>query len=152
MQPDEQRPAGSHAKGARFDEPARPAVTALDESENGLPAREWWGARRGHYFRWLAFSGIGACLLFFALACFLPDLKVPTVFELFGSGLLYVVFLRCANICYCIGPLSERLFRPSDIGCYRRVAYALGFWFSCALPFLIMLATVAIVLAQRGRE
>jgi hypothetical protein len=42
-----------------------------------------------------------------------------------------------ANLCYWLGPLSERLVKPTNVDRYRRIAYQLGFWFSVLLPLSI---------------
>jgi hypothetical protein len=50
------------------------------------------------------------------------------------------------NLCYFIGPISERVVRPADPDRYRHICYRLGFWFSVLLPFSIpaLLAVLAI--------
>jgi hypothetical protein len=65
-----------------------------------------------------------------------------TLFQVVG----YLVMMGVANICYFLGPLSERIIRPSDPERYRRVCYRWGFWFSLLLPFSIpaILAVMAV--------
>jgi len=54
--------------------------------------------------------------------------------------------IAVANVCYFLGPLSERFVRPADPERYRRICYRLGFWFSVLLPFSIpaLLAALAV--------
>jgi len=40
-----------------------------------------------------------------------------------------------ANLCYYLGPLSERLVRTANVAAYRKIVFWLGFWFSVLLPF-----------------
>ena len=42
-----------------------------------------------------------------------------------------------ANLCYCLGQLSEEIMQPSNYGAHRRKTFRLGFWFSVLLPFSI---------------
>jgi hypothetical protein len=50
-----------------------------------------------------------------------------------GFGYLFMMFV--ANVCFFLGPLSEWLLRPRNVGRYRKIAFRLGFWCSVALPF-----------------
>lgn len=56
-----------------------------------------------------------------------------TVFQ----GVGYLFMMAMANVCYFLGPLSERIVRPRNIATYRKTAFRLGFWFSVLLPFTI---------------
>ena len=55
------------------------------------------------------------------------------------QGIGYLFMMIVANVCYFLGALSERLPRIRDLNSHRRLAYALGFWFSVALPFTVPL-------------
>ncbi len=44
-----------------------------------------------------------------------------------------------ANLCYFLGPLSERIIHARDPAHFRQVVYRLGFWFSVLLPFSVPL-------------
>jgi riboflavin transporter FmnP len=82
----------------------------------------------------------------------LHGVRVPTIIEVFAQIVVCLVFMACANVCYFIGPFSEYLVRPTDVARYRRVAFRLGLWLSCALPFLFMFAGFTIVVWQRNHE
>jgi len=60
-----------------------------------------------------------------------------TVFTIFFQGIGYLFMIGVANVCYFLGPFSERVIRPSDPQRYRLACYRLGFWFSVLLPFSI---------------
>ena len=53
------------------------------------------------------------------------------------QGVGYLFMIGVANVCYFIGPLSERVVKYSRAERYRLVCYRLGFWFSVLLPFSI---------------
>lgn len=115
-----------------------------------IPARAWWGDRRLRYNIWLAVSVAAAGLVYLIIDYTLHGMRVPTMIEAFAQIVVCLVFMACANVCYLVGPLSECLVRPADVARYRRVAFGLGLWFSCALPFLFMFASFTIVLWQKS--
>ncbi len=49
----------------------------------------------------------------------------------------YLIAMGIANICYFIGPISERMLNPKNVKMYRQVTYNLGYWLSVLLPFSI---------------
>ncbi len=53
------------------------------------------------------------------------------------QGIGYLLLMGIANIFYSLGPLSERVFRPSDPERYRQISFRLGFCFSVLLPFVV---------------
>ncbi|MGA2865177.1 MAG: hypothetical protein ABSF95_11930 [Verrucomicrobiota bacterium] len=100
----------------------------------------WWAARRFRYNIALVVAGILAFIAYVAVGwTLLPadaDFEV-TLFTMLFQGIGYLVMIGVANVCYFLGPLSERFFRPTDPERYRRICYRLGFWFSVLLPFSI---------------
>jgi magnesium-transporting ATPase (P-type) len=125
--------------------------------ESNLSAWQWWEARRLRYNIGLVVSGI---LAFFAYAIVLftfsdriPDAEI-TVFTTLFQGVGYVFFIVIANIFYFSGWISEKLIRARNLESHRRMAYALGFWFSVALPWLIpiSLAYFAIIHPELWQE
>ena len=48
-----------------------------------------------------------------------------------------VVLLIIANLGYCLGPLLERLIPSGLVAGYRRTSFALGFWLSALVPFIV---------------
>ena len=70
-----------------------------------------------------------------------PEAEI-TAFTILFQGFGYLVAMGIANLCFNLGPLSERLLQPIEPERYRERAYQLGFWFSVALPFLIPVAVL----------
>jgi hypothetical protein len=59
-----------------------------------------------------------------------------TIFTTAFQGVGYLFMMALANVCYFLGPLSERIVRPTNTATYRKTAFRLGFWFSVLLPFM----------------
>jgi hypothetical protein len=99
---------------------------------------DWWAARRLRYNIGLIISGILAFIAYIAVGSMTParnpDFEV-TPFTMFFQGVGYLFMIGIANICYYLGPVSERIIRPSDPQRYRVICFRLGFWFSVLLPF-----------------
>ena len=83
-------------------------------------------------------AGFLAFIGYFILSCIVLPGNAgvqPTPFALLFQG---VVYFGGANVCYFIGPLSERFVHPADPERYRQICYRLGYWFSVLLPFTIL--------------
>ncbi len=110
------------------------AVTDLDPS-----ASSWWAARRLRYNLILLLGAAGSFVSLLAVGWLfearLPCLEITAFSVLFG-GILFVAGLGLANLCYFLGPLSERLVHPKNVLAFRRAAFTLGTGFSLALIFL----------------
>jgi hypothetical protein len=125
-----------------------------NESQNRRPstALKWWNSRRFHYNLAVGSSGLVALIASVALVwtfqATLPEDAEVTLFTIAFQLIGFLCLMVVANICYFVGPLSERLLRPSDVLKYRETAYALGFWFSVALPFAVP-ALVIVAVIQR---
>jgi hypothetical protein len=122
-------------------------TTTITES-----AAQWWGARRLRYNVALLLAGLGAFISYVALAWsfeeHLNQVEV-TAFTVAFQAIGYFVAMGVANVCYFLGPLSERVVRPANLKSYRTVTYTLGLWFSVALPFLVP-AVLAYVIVASG--
>jgi len=109
----------------------------------------WWNARRLRYNVALVVAGILAFIAYVAVCVTLlpkdTDIEI-TLFTILFQGIGYLFMIGVANVCYFIGPLSERVMRPANPERYRVICYRLGFWFSVLLPFSIpvLLALLAI--------
>ncbi len=109
----------------------------------------WWSSRRLRYNIALVVAGILAFIAYVTVgSMMLPseaDFEV-TIFNALVQGIGYLFMIGLANVFYFLGPLSERMVRPSDLERYRRICFRLGFWFSVLLPFSIpvLLAVVAL--------
>ena len=95
----------------------------------------------------LVVAGIGAFLAYALLGSILmndsPDFEI-TVLTILFQGIGYLVMMGVANGFYCLGPLSEMLFKPKRVSLYRRVCFGMGFGFSVMLPFLVPLMVILV--------
>jgi hypothetical protein len=109
----------------------------------------WWRARRLRYNVALVIAGILAFVAYVAVCVTLLPKNAEveiTIATILFQGIGYLFMIGVANVCYFIGPLSERFMRPAEPERYRVICYRLGFWFSVLLPFSIpaLLAFLAI--------
>jgi hypothetical protein len=116
--------------------------TTLAEDASAWAAENWWAARRLRYNIGLIVAGLLAFLCYGAVVDWCINIKAPgefeiTIFTTFFQGVGYLFMMAVANVCYFLGPLSERIVRPKNIATYRKTAFWLGFWFSVLLPFLV---------------
>jgi hypothetical protein len=110
------------------------------ELDSSLTAREWWASQRLRYNVGLFVAGALGFILYVIAVDRCIELHVPgdweiTLFTTIFQAFLYVVAMGIANLCYYVGPWSERVIRPIDVANYRKTAFRLGFWFSFLLPF-----------------
>lgn len=101
---------------------------------------EWWAGHRRRYNRGLIVAGLVAFAAYLAVGelCLtrLNGFEV-TILSTASQAFGYLVAMAIANIFYLLGPLTERLVRPSDPAAFRRRTFRAGYWFSVALPFAI---------------
>jgi hypothetical protein len=100
---------------------------------------DWWSTRRLRYNVGLVVAGILAFIAYVAVGSALSSyVKFEiTLFTICFQGIGYLIMIGLANVCYFLGPFSERIVRPSDPLRYRAICYRLGFWFSVFLPFSV---------------
>ena len=118
-------------------------------------AWRWWEARRLRYNIGLAIAGWAAWGLFAVeMLMFQPlaedSVMILTPAIILGQGLVWLVVMGVANILYLLGPVSERVLRPTDAEAYRRRMFGLGFWGSMAVPFLFPATVLISLLLQTG--
>jgi hypothetical protein len=123
----------------------------MERSADPVPKADWWSQRRVRYNVSLVIAGVSAFALYAALVWLfrdrLPDVEITaltTLFQAFG----YLVAMAVANVCYLLGPWSERVLKPTDIGAYRERTYGLGLWFSVLLPFVVPASVLITVIAS----
>jgi hypothetical protein len=102
---------------------------------------EWWGSQRLRYNLHLTISFLAAAVCAMLLLFWLNSMSatdparanwlVPATAAATG----YVLLMAAANVCYFLGPLSERVVRPRHLDRYRRITFRLGLWFSMLVPF-----------------
>jgi hypothetical protein len=115
-------------------------------TSNPLPSEafRWWESRRLRYNAGLVAAGILAFATYaFVLVHFQDVIRAPdpseedafSGFTLLLQGFGYLFMMLVANVCYFLGPLSEKWLRPKNVDAYRKIAFRLGFCCSVALPF-----------------
>lgn len=62
-----------------------------------------------------------------------------TAYTMLLQGIGYLCAMAVANAAYCLGPISELVFRPNPLDAYRRGTFWLGFGVSVVLPFCVPL-------------
>ena len=118
-------------------------VTSISSHSPQVSAREWWSRRRLRYNIGLVVAGLLAFACYVAVVFrgislgAIPDPGAINLLTTIAQGAGYLVMMVIANLCYSIGPLSERIVKPTDAARYPRIAFRLGFWFSVLLPFSI---------------
>ncbi len=106
----------------------------------GISSFAWWAARRRRYNGGLIAAGTAAFIIYVIVGLTLLPLDEEfeiTAFTLLFQGVGYLVMMGIANVCYYLGPISERLISPKDPEQYRDICYELGFWASVLLPFSV---------------
>lgn len=107
---------------------------------DAMNTRQWWESRRLRYNLGLIIAGILAfscCVVVVGTDRFMqrhPEAEM-TLFTTLFQGVAYLFMMGIANLCYLLGPGSERLIKPKNVTTYRKLMFGLGFWFSVLLPF-----------------
>jgi hypothetical protein len=105
----------------------------------------WWSAHRLRYNVGLLLGGLVAFLLYVTFAWTFAhrfnQLEI-TAFTIAFQALAFAVVVVIANVCYFLGPLVERIVKPSDVVKFRLRTFNLGFWFSVLLPFSLPAAVL----------
>jgi hypothetical protein len=104
------------------------------------PTEAWWGKRRRAYNLALVVAGVVAFatyLLVLPMAAKVAEDTEVTIFSIAFQALGYLVAMALANLCYQLGPWSERRFKPANVASFRRWVWGIGVAFSTALPFSI---------------
>ena len=120
---------------------------------------EWWASRRLRYNIALLVAGPVGFVCYAGAVDRCIDLGAPgdweiTIFTTFFQGIAYLLMIGLANLCYNLGPWSERLFRPKKLERYRHFCFRLGFWFSILLvfvPCILLLLSCHIHLGQEQK-
>ena len=107
-------------------------------NRNDADRKAWWSAGRRRYNITLFIAApISAVMLINVWWLFeerLPCLEITGLVIIFWA-MLFLVGVGFANICYFLGPLSERLIRPRNALAFRRRTYGAGVAFSLLLIF-----------------
>ena len=124
--------------------------TTLEPAPRAHDAWRWWESRRLRYNIGLAVAGASAWGVFAAESLLMTDWFSLSVSGTLATGLLWLVAMGVANLLFFLGPVSERVLKPTDRDAYRRRVFGLGFWFSMAVPFLFPAAVLIAILSTLG--
>jgi hypothetical protein len=94
--------------------------TALADDPGPWAGENWRAARRLRYNIGLIVAGPLAFLCYAAVIDWCIRIKAPgeceiTIFTAAFQGMGYLFMMAMANMCYLLGPLSERIVRPKNI-------------------------------------
>ena len=109
-------------------------------------ARTWWLRKRVKYNLGLLVAGFIAFLLYNILG---PIIIAPheefeeTIFEMTFQGGVYFFMMGLANLFYASGSIADLLFNKNNSQRFRERLFAAGFWFSFALPIVLILSVMA---------
>ncbi len=105
----------------------------------------WWESKRCNYNKGLIIAGFIAFLLY----CILGEIIIAryeefeeTVFEIAFQGGAYFMMMILANVVYTLGWMLDLLFNSNNSQHFRERLFALGYWFSFALPILLILSVM----------
>jgi hypothetical protein len=113
--------------------------------------REWWKRKRGKYNILLLTAGAIAFILSVIATWTLDSSPEITLFTKIFQGIGYLFAMGLANICYFMGPISEKILHPSDPQKYGNITFKLGCVFSCSLPMLLPFIVVLANLSEGAR-
>ena len=112
----------------------------MNDDRNKISTNQWWYQRRFHYTISLICAGflsfISYATIIFTNEDIIPDTEI-TIFTTIFQGIGYLIMIGVANICFYVGPISERFINPKDVKHFRVITYRIGYWFSILLPFSI---------------
>jgi len=105
----------------------------------------WWRYNRYNYNKGLLIAGFTAFILY----CILGEIIIApheefeeTIFEMAFQGGGYFFMMILANIFYSLGWIVDISFNKNNSRLFRERLYALGYWFSLALPILLILSVM----------
>ncbi|MCO5935654.1 hypothetical protein NAF17_08880 [Mucilaginibacter sp. RB4R14] len=115
------------------------------ETNKSISARQWWLSHRAKYNVGLLYAGFIAFLLYVILG---PIIIEPheefeeTIFEVAFQGFAYIIMMAIANAFYTLGWIVDAAFNKRNSLRFRERLFALGYWFSCALPILLIMSVM----------
>ena len=106
-------------------------------------AKQWWWRNRLKYNIGLIIAGFIAFMLYCILG---PIIIEPheefeeTIFQIAFQGFAYLIMMGIANIFYTLGWAIDSSFNKNNSQIFRERLFAVGYWFSFALPILFILS------------
>jgi hypothetical protein len=120
--------------------------TGKKPDEDIQSSKAWWASQRHKYNKGLVIAGISAFILYVGLGSVLTasydDFEITAV-TIFVQGIGYLFMMAVANLFYNSGHTVEQVFNKTNDIKFRKRLFNLGYWFSCALPFLVILTIIA---------
>ena len=108
-------------------------------------SKKWWWSKRLKYNKGLLLSGF----ITFLLCCILGLTIIArheefeeTILAIVFQGTAYLIMIGVANIFYTLGWIIDISFNNNNSQQFRERLFALGYWFSFALPILIILSVM----------
>jgi hypothetical protein len=108
-------------------------------------SKQWWRSKRLSYNKGLLIAGFIAFILY----CVLGEIIIApheefeeTIFAMAFQGFAYFIMICIANLFYTWGWVIDRSFNNDNSQRFREKLFALGYWFSFALPILIILSVM----------
>jgi hypothetical protein len=105
----------------------------------------WWQSKRCKYNKGLIIAGFIAFLLYNILGEIIIaryEEFEETIFEIAFQGGAYFMMMILANVIYTLGWVLDLLFNGNDSQRFKERLFALGYWFSFALPILLILSVM----------
>ena len=108
----------------------------------------WWSRKRITYNIGLVVAGIVAFITYGIVGAILimpydSNFEI-TLFTTLFQSISYLIMMGIANICFYLGPITDKMVnKKKDEKISRRLFY-MGFWFSVFLPFLIPIMLVVV--------
>jgi hypothetical protein len=117
----------------------------IDSRSPNSTSKYWWRSRRCKYNIGLLIAGFVAFLLY----CILGEIIIApheefeeTIFEMAFQGVGYLMMICIANVFYTLGWVIDASFNTNNSQCFRERLFAFGYWFSFALPILLILSVM----------
>lgn len=115
-------------------------------NDHTLTSKQWWWSNRLKYNKGLIITGFIAFMLY----CILGEIVIApreefeeTIFEMAFQCTGYLIMMIIANAFYTLGWLIDILLNKSNSQLFRERLFSIGYWFSFALPILIILSVMA---------
>ncbi len=118
-------------------------ASEMTKEHHPQTAKVWWRLQRKKYNLGLLIAGITAFLCYTVIATYFiapykRDFEINGLIT-FLQGIAYLIMMGVANVFYTLGYLLDQLLNKDNHQQFRVDLFNVGFWFSCALPFLIPL-------------
>ena len=108
------------------------------QTETGISAITWWSTQRPRYNKILIIAAptsfASLLLIWWIFEPRLPCFEITGLSIVLG-GILFLIGLGLANLCYFLGPLFESIMNPKNVHIFRQTVFYIGTGFSILLIF-----------------